>query len=130
MTPRLTDGVQGVVATPDVGDDLIWIGGPSEGPWVVVGLGEKAVDGGLKVDDPLEHAAFEPSFGCRALSRRRKYHAEPAEALVSFIAGCGVERDQRAGPVMIETAAPSLQRKRHPFCEQAVAVGRRDHPKI
>jgi hypothetical protein len=51
------------VATPDGGDDLIWIGGPSEGPWIVVGLGEKAVDGGLEVDDRLEHAAFEPSFG-------------------------------------------------------------------
>jgi hypothetical protein len=62
-TLRLTDGVQGVVATPDGGDDLIWIGGPSEGPWIVVGLGEKAVDGGLEVDDRLEHAAFEPSFG-------------------------------------------------------------------
>jgi hypothetical protein len=61
-TLRLTDGVQGVVAPPDGGDDLIWIGGPSEGPWIVVGLGEKAVDGGLEVDDRLEHAAFEPSF--------------------------------------------------------------------
>jgi hypothetical protein len=31
---------------------IVWIGGPGEGlPWGLVGLGEEAVDGGLKVDD-------------------------------------------------------------------------------
>jgi hypothetical protein len=56
-----------VVPTPDGGNDLIWIGGPDEGLWIVVGLREEAVDGGFEADDRLEHAAFGPSLGEEAL---------------------------------------------------------------
>jgi len=33
------------------GDDGVGVGAPDEGSWVLVVLGEKAVDGGLQVDD-------------------------------------------------------------------------------
>src|SRR6516225_6128489 len=48
---------------PDGGDDPVGVGGPDERLGRIVGLGEEAVDGGLEVDDRLEHAAFEPSLG-------------------------------------------------------------------
>ena len=35
----------------DGGDDFVGIGGPGEWLWVVVGVGEEAIDGGLEVDD-------------------------------------------------------------------------------
>ena len=47
----------------DGGDDFVWIGDPGEGPWIAVGLGEEAVDGGLKVDDRSEDAALQAAFG-------------------------------------------------------------------
>ena len=47
----------------DGGDDLVWIGGPDERLWVLIGLGEIAVDGGLEVDDGAEDAALEASLG-------------------------------------------------------------------
>jgi len=37
--------------TPDGGDDFVWDSGPVEGRWVVVGLGDEAIDGALEVDD-------------------------------------------------------------------------------
>ena len=37
----------------DGGDDFVGIGGPDEGLWAVVGLGEEAVDGGLEIDDAI-----------------------------------------------------------------------------
>ena len=43
----------------DGGDDFVWIGGPGEGLWVVVGLVEEAVDGDLEVDNGAEDAAFQ-----------------------------------------------------------------------
>jgi hypothetical protein len=42
------------------GDDLIGVGGPDEGP-VVVDLGEKALDGGLEIEERAKHAALQPS---------------------------------------------------------------------
>ena len=42
----------------DGGDDFVWIGGPGEGLWVVVGLVEEAVDDDLEVDNGAEDAAF------------------------------------------------------------------------
>src|SRR5512135_1193862 len=48
---------------PDGGDDFVWICGPVEGPWVVIGLVEEAVDAGLEVDDRAEDAALEAAFG-------------------------------------------------------------------
>ena len=43
----------------DGGDDLVWIGGPDEGLWVVVGLVEEAVDGDLEVDNGAAAFQFE-----------------------------------------------------------------------
>src|SRR5450631_4643239 len=48
--------------TPDRSDDFVWIGGPSEWLRHVVVLVEKAIDGGLKVGDGAEHAAFQPTL--------------------------------------------------------------------
>ena len=36
---------------PPGSDDFVGIGGPGEGLWVIVGFGEKAVDGRLEIDD-------------------------------------------------------------------------------
>jgi hypothetical protein len=40
------------------GDDFVWIGGPDEGPGLLVMVGHEAVDGRLEIDDALEDAAF------------------------------------------------------------------------
>src|SRR5688572_3785439 len=64
------------------------------------------------------------------LSRAALDHTEPAEALIRLVTGRGVEGDQRAGAVLREAKAPSLQWKRDAFGEQALAVGRCDHPEI
>jgi hypothetical protein len=47
----------------DSGDDAIGVGGPDE--WLGVGIVflDEAVDGGLKVDDRAEDAAFEAPSG-------------------------------------------------------------------
>ena len=45
--------------TPDGGDDFAWVGDPGEGLWGIVGLSDEAVDGGLKIGDGSEDAAFE-----------------------------------------------------------------------
>ena len=42
---------------------MVGVGGPDEGLGIGIGLGEEAVDGGLKVDDGAEDAAFEASAG-------------------------------------------------------------------
>jgi hypothetical protein len=47
---------------PDGGDDFVWIGGPCERLRLAIVLGEEAVDGGLKVGDRAEHAAFQLPF--------------------------------------------------------------------
>ena len=52
-----------MVPASDGGDDFIGIGGPDEGLWAFVMLGEEAVDGGLKVDERVENAAFEAAVG-------------------------------------------------------------------
>jgi hypothetical protein len=46
--------------SPDLFDDCIWISGPDEGFWVVVGFDEVSVDGRLEINDALEHASLEP----------------------------------------------------------------------
>jgi hypothetical protein len=48
-----------LVPAPDGGDDFLRISDPGERPWVIIGLGEKAVDSGLKFDDRAEHSALE-----------------------------------------------------------------------
>ena len=45
------------------GDDFVWIGGPDEGLWLLVVVGDEAIDGGLEVDDAFEDAALEAPLG-------------------------------------------------------------------
>ena len=45
------------------GDDFIGIGGPDERLWLLVVIGDEAIDGGLEIDDALENAALGASFG-------------------------------------------------------------------
>src|SRR5258707_14157132 len=45
------------------GDDFVWIGGPDEGLWLLVEVGDEAIDGGLEIDDAFEDAALEAPLG-------------------------------------------------------------------
>lgn len=47
----------------DGGDDPVWVGSPSEGLWVGVLLGDKAVDGGLEINERVERAALQAPLG-------------------------------------------------------------------
>jgi hypothetical protein len=63
-----------LVPAPDSGDDLIWVGGPGEGLWSIIGFGDEAIDGGLKVDERVEDAAFQSptsELGKEAFDRER-----------------------------------------------------------
>jgi len=52
-----------LVPALDGGEDFVGISGPGEGLWVIIGLPQKAVDGGLEFNDRAEHAALEPAPG-------------------------------------------------------------------
>jgi hypothetical protein len=41
------------------GDDFVWIGGPDEGLWLLVVVGDEAIDGGLEIDDRMEDPILE-----------------------------------------------------------------------
>ena len=43
----------------DGGDDFVWVCGPDKGAWVLVGLVDEAIDGGLRIDNEVDHAALE-----------------------------------------------------------------------
>ena len=43
------------------GNDIVWIGSPSEGFRIFVGFREEAIDGGLEVDEGVEDAALDPT---------------------------------------------------------------------
>ena len=45
------------------GDDFVWIGGPDEGLWLLVVVGDEAIDGGLEIDDALGDAALQAPLG-------------------------------------------------------------------
>ena len=51
-----------MVPALDGGDDFVGIGGPCEGLWLVVVLGEETVDGSLEVDDGVEDATFQAAL--------------------------------------------------------------------
>ena len=59
----------------DGGDDLVGIGGPGEGLWLLVVLGEETVDGSLEIDDGVEDAAFQAALG--QLGEEAFYRVEP-----------------------------------------------------
>ena len=42
---------------------FVWIGGPDEGLWLLVVVGDEAIDGGLETDDAFEDAALEAPLG-------------------------------------------------------------------
>jgi hypothetical protein len=44
--------------SPDLLDDGVRVRGPDEGLRVIVGLDEVSIDGGLEIDDALEHACL------------------------------------------------------------------------
>lgn len=52
--------------TSDGRDDLVGVLGPSEWLRVLIGFFDEAVNSGLKGDDGVEHAAFEPSAASTA----------------------------------------------------------------
>ena len=52
-----------MVPSFDSGDNFVGIGGPGEGFWLFIVFGDEAVDGGLEVDDGVEHAAFQAALG-------------------------------------------------------------------
>jgi hypothetical protein len=56
----LLDRLQCFFPAVDDGEDAVGIGGPDEGLWRGVMLGDVAVDGGLKIDDGAERPAPEP----------------------------------------------------------------------
>ena len=47
----------------DGGDDFVWVCGPCEGLWIIVGFVEESVDGGLEFADRSEDTALEAPFG-------------------------------------------------------------------
>jgi hypothetical protein len=75
------DRIYHLVPMPAGGDDLIGVGGPDEGP-VVVGLGEKALDGGLEIDERAKHAALQPSPVSLAKNPRRQELSQEADISV------------------------------------------------
>jgi hypothetical protein len=56
----VVDRIQHSASSFNCGNDFIGFIGPSEWPWVCVGLGEEAFDGGLEFDNGAEHTALEP----------------------------------------------------------------------
>src|SRR6266702_4497447 len=45
------------------GDDFVWVCDPGEGFWIVIGLGDEAVNGCLEIDNGSEYPAFESALG-------------------------------------------------------------------
>ncbi len=63
--PQLVVRRQHLIPSADLGDDAVWVSGPDEGLGHPIVLGEIAIDGGLEVDQRVEHAASEPPPGER-----------------------------------------------------------------
>ena len=89
------------------GDDFVGIGGPGEGPGVIVGFAQEAVDGGLELDDRSEHAAFEAALA--ELGEEALHGIEPGargRGEVEDEAGMTIEPGPRLGvlmrPVIVE----------------------------
>ena len=99
----------------DLFDDSVGVGGPDEGFWILVVLGEEAIDSGLEIDDGMEHTAFQPPFrelGEEALDGiepggrgRREVEMEPWMALqpcldLCVLVGRVVVDDEMGFPVL------------------------------
>ncbi len=90
----LVEGFQHLVPALDCCDDLVGVLGPFEWLWLLVMLGEEAVDGSLEVDDGVEHTAFQAAlrqFGEEALHRAepgtRGWREVEGEALMALEPG-------------------------------------------
>jgi len=60
------------------GDDFVGIGFPNEGLGLGIVLGDQAVDGGLQVDDAMEHAMLQSpagEFGEEALDGDKPFYS-------------------------------------------------------
>src|SRR5438046_8444180 len=91
----------------DRGDDLLRIGGPDEGLWIIVGFPEEAINRGLEIDDRAEHATCEPALGQlgkealdgvepggrgrRVVEHKARMPAEPGPRLGMFVRAVIVE---------------------------------------
>jgi hypothetical protein len=60
--------------TIGVGDDYVWIGGPDEGLWLLVVVGDEAIDGGLKIDDAFPASILASSCRCKLTWNVRYWH--------------------------------------------------------
>jgi hypothetical protein len=56
------------------GDDFVWIGGPDEGLWLLVVVGDEAIDGGLEIDDAFPASILAPSCRCKLTWNVRYWH--------------------------------------------------------
>jgi addiction module HigA family antidote len=63
------------------GDDFVWIGGPDEGFWLLVVVGDEAIDGGLEIDDAFEDAALPGEFLAEILAELGVSQAAFARAI-------------------------------------------------
>jgi len=76
------------VASPDSGDDFVWVCGPGEGFGVMVGLCDEAVDSGLKIDHASEDTTLQSLLG--------KFCEEPLDCIEPRTRGrCEVESEAR-----------------------------------
>ena len=93
----------------DGGDDFVRVGFPEEGSWLAVVLGEEAVDGGLKVDDRAEHAAFQAALRADAVGGEKNDLGAPSV----FLGGVAVLGDglwDDAATVIFPRACQTLAR--------------------
>src|SRR5215813_6627430 len=63
LSQRSADRGQHLSPSSDFFDDCMRVSSPDEGLGVVVGFGEISIDGGLEINDALEHASLEPLLG-------------------------------------------------------------------
>src|SRR5207237_9810490 len=63
VAAKLVDRISRLVPASDRGDDLVGVGGPGEGFWIIVGFPQEAVYGGLEFNDGAKHATFETAPG-------------------------------------------------------------------
>ena len=102
----LVDRIQRLIPSLGGGDDHIGVGGPDEGFGLGVVLGEVAVDGGLKIDQRMEHAALEPALG------------EPGEEGLDRVEPGGRGRGEVEGP-----ARMARQLGQHPRFREGRLLG-------
>ena len=102
------DWLQRLFPAVDPFDDLVGAGGPDEGFWILVVLGTEAIDGGLEIDDGMEHTAFQVPF--RELGEEALDGIEPGG------------RDRREVEMEPWMRAPTSSRTRSARCVRSPAT--------